>query len=231
MKEIFAKLQKETITASDDFKAVMAYSTSGADRHLQNAVQLIQDLFNIAKVNYAIGGALALGFYAKPRTTNDVDVFTSPVTIRKVLQTMNQMGLSYIKESNSQYIIPKTEIHSEFDILLDVDDAFQELLYKPNVGILFGLKVNIARPEGLLWNYLISITDNLDEAKKAQHTADAINLIRSGKVNMRALLSELQASDPYLIGLLGQLRTKASTSGSYGSTRVNMNKRLRNQQQ
>ena len=92
-------------------------------------------------------------------------------------------------------------------------------MFKPNQGLLYGVEVMITRPEGLLWNYLISITDNLDKAKQLQHKADAANLLRSGKVNTSHLRQELEATDFTLIDLLDELIDAVrSPKGSYAKT-------------
>ena len=211
---------KRQVKASQEYENLLAYnSTTGAARDLKNALILIKDIFTTIHKDYVIGGALALGFYAKPRSTNDVDVFTHLSSKSKILAELDRRDIKYTKESNSQYIIPATATRSDFDILLGLDDSFEELMFKPNKGLLYGVEVPITRPEGLLWNYLISITDNLDKAKQLQHKADAANLLRSGKVNTRHLRQELEATDFTLIDLLDELIDAArSPKGSYAKT-------------
>lgn len=229
--KLFSNLEAISVKASSDFESVLAFNqTTGDARDLQTALEVIKSVFETVNVPYAIGGALAYGFYAKPRTTNDVDVFSRPSSIKKVLEELDKRNIKYIKEHKSQYVIPKGGSNrSDFDILLGIDDAHEELMYKPNKGSIFGVEVLIARPEGLLWNYLISITDNTDKAKKAQHTSDAINLIRSGKVKLNNLRAELEETDFELVMLLEELINDSNTSGSYASTRASMQKRKQNQ--
>ncbi len=83
-----------------------------------------------------------------------------------MLDELDRREIEFIKEDVSHYVIPKTASPSDFDILLGLDDAHTEIMHKPNKGSLFGVEVPITRPEGLLWNYLISISDNLDKIKQ-----------------------------------------------------------------
>lgn len=139
--------------------------------------------------------------------------------VSRVLDELYRREIEFIKEDVSHYVIPKTATRSDFDILLGLDDAHTEIMHKPNKGSLFGVEAPITRPEGLLWNYLISISDNLDKIKQQQHRADAGNLLRSSKVNIRYLKQELQSTDYELLDLLDELIDAArSPVGSCSKT-------------
>lgn len=213
-----------------DFEEINASCIEGGNENkFASSLQLIKTICEEENIPYSIGGATALGFYAKPRTTADVDVFIFQSSKRAFLDKLTELEIPYVKEDDAHYVIPCSESNgTNIDLLIgsSIDEAHGEILFNPNKSLIYGVNMNIARPEGLLWNYLVSITDNTDAAKRAQHTADAINLIRATQINFVELYDKLEEYDPALISLLGRLIEDSSTRGSYQQTREAMKKRL-----
>jgi hypothetical protein len=63
-----------------------------------------------ADVPYAVGGALALGFHAEPRGTQDIDinVFLAPESGPRVLQLLQTVGLGVDHVQNADEVVVRT---------------------------------------------------------------------------------------------------------------------------
>lgn len=66
-----------------------------AETTLPGKVVAIADALAAAKIPYAIGGAIALGYYALPRATQDIDlnVFVGTADFDRVAATLAQLGV------------------------------------------------------------------------------------------------------------------------------------------
>jgi hypothetical protein len=64
---------------------------------LPEKVIVIHEAFGDAKVPYALGGALALAYYAEPRATIDIDVnvFLPTERWRDAVDVLNELGVAY----------------------------------------------------------------------------------------------------------------------------------------
>jgi hypothetical protein len=67
-----------------------------AEPGLAEKVVLIDRAFDRAGVDHAFGGALALAYYAEPRTTVDVDVnvFVPPERVDEILELLRPFGVN-----------------------------------------------------------------------------------------------------------------------------------------
>lgn len=65
------------------------------------AARRLADAFEASGIPYAIGGALALAFWAVPRATKDVDVnvFLGPADIGRVVAVLRGLGLSFDEDA------------------------------------------------------------------------------------------------------------------------------------
>lgn len=68
---------------------------SGAEPSLSEKVSALAHAFGAADVPFAFGGALALAYYAEPRTTVDVDVnvFVPPEAVDRVAEVLGSLGI------------------------------------------------------------------------------------------------------------------------------------------
>lgn len=62
--------------------------------------RLVADALEAASIPYAIGGAIAYGFHAPPRATNDVDVnaFVGPERVEALLDALERAGATVDRE-------------------------------------------------------------------------------------------------------------------------------------
>ncbi|MDX6602743.1 MAG: hypothetical protein QOF13_1945 [Solirubrobacterales bacterium] len=76
--------------------AAVAKATSKPNVSLPDKVIAIHEQLRAAKIPHAIGGALALAYYAEPRTTIDVDVnvFVSAHRWQEVTETLAPLGIA-----------------------------------------------------------------------------------------------------------------------------------------
>lgn len=73
-----------------------AAKDSSTEPSLPEKVIGIHEAFGKAKIPHAIGGALALAYYAEPRATIDIDlnVFVAPARWRDVIDALTPLGVS-----------------------------------------------------------------------------------------------------------------------------------------
>ena len=75
----------------------------------------IADVLERRRLRYAIGGALALGFYAPPRATLDVDVniFVSPIrNLRSALDALGEVG--FVAERDERSLATQAREEGQF---------------------------------------------------------------------------------------------------------------------
>jgi hypothetical protein len=89
-----------------------------ATRSTKTAAQVarsIADALERQKIPYAIGGAIALGFYAPPRATLDVDINIFVTGIRgftKALGTLNDSG--FVAEADPATLLRQAREEGQF---------------------------------------------------------------------------------------------------------------------
>jgi hypothetical protein len=119
----------------------------------------LADGFELEQIPYAVGGALALGFYAAPRATVDVDinVFVSPRTgLRRVLAVLNELGF----RPDAPDTIATTAIEDgqfrgrvagvRVDVFVPAIAFYADMAARTRRAILLGRPIEILGPEDLL---------------------------------------------------------------------------------
>jgi hypothetical protein len=112
------------------------------------------------KIPYAIGGAIALGFYAPPRATLDVDVniFVSPgPAFAKALGALKDSG--FVAETDAAILLRQAQEEGQFrgrlegirvDVFIPTVPFYKELKRRVRNAVLLGRPIKILSPEDLL---------------------------------------------------------------------------------
>jgi hypothetical protein len=112
------------------------------------------------KIPYAIGGAIALGFYAPPRATLDVDVniFVSRgPAFAKALGALKDSG--FVAETDAAILVRQAQEEGQFrgrlegirvDVFIPTVPFYKELKRRVRNAVLLGRPIKILSPEDLL---------------------------------------------------------------------------------
>ena len=134
-----------------------------ATRSAKTAAQVaraIADALAGRKIPYAIGGAIALGFYAPPRATVDVDVniFVSAGRgLAKALDTLKDSG--FVAETDAPILLRQAREEGQFrgrlegirvDVFVSTVPFYKELKRRVRNAALLGRPLKILSPEDLV---------------------------------------------------------------------------------
>lgn len=134
-----------------------------ATRSAKTAAQVaraIADALERRKIPYAIGGAIALGFYAPPRATVDVDVnifVAGGQRFEKALGALNDSG--FVPEAESAVLLRQAREEGQFrgrvqgmrvDVFVATVPFYRELRRRVRNAVLLGRPLKILSPEDLL---------------------------------------------------------------------------------
>jgi hypothetical protein len=120
----------------------------------------IADALERRKIPYAIGGAIALGFYAPPRATLDVDVnifVSAGPAFAKALGTLKDSG--FVAENDPAMLLRQAREEGQFrgrlegirvDVFVPTVPFYKELKRRIRNAILLGRPIKILSPEDLL---------------------------------------------------------------------------------
>jgi hypothetical protein len=134
-----------------------------ATRTAKTAAQVaraIADALELRKIPYAIGGALALGFYAPPRATVDVDVnifVTDERGFTKALGILNNSG--FVADADPATLLRNAREEGQFrgriegirvDVFVSTVPFYRELKRRVRNAVLFGRPMKILAAEDLV---------------------------------------------------------------------------------
>ena len=134
-----------------------------ATRSAKTAAQVaraIADALERRKIPYAIGGALALGFYAPPRATVDVDVnifVTGERGFAKALGILNDSG--FVAEADPAMLLRQAREEGQFrgriegirvDVFVSTVPFYKELKRRVRNAVLLGRPIKILAAEDLV---------------------------------------------------------------------------------
>ena len=134
-----------------------------ATRSAKTAAQVaraIADALARGKVPYAIGGAIALGFYAPPRATVDVDVnifVTEGRGFTKALGILNDSG--FVAEGDPAMLLRQAREEGQFrgrmegirvDVFVSTVPFYKELRRRVRNAVLLGRPMKILAAEDLV---------------------------------------------------------------------------------
>jgi hypothetical protein len=134
-----------------------------AIQSVKTAAQVARAIANALerrKIPYAIGGAIALGFYAPPRATLDVDVniFVSPgPAFAKALGALKDSG--FVAETDAAILLRQAQEEGQFrgrlegirvDVFIPTVPFYKELKRRVRNAVLLGRPIKILSPEDLL---------------------------------------------------------------------------------
>ena len=192
---------------------------SGNVRDMVKTFKFISTITKELKLPYAVAGAVALSMYAKPRNTEDVDVIVFKSDKKKLLNYFDEKGIVYDNADRYQVTVKAQKGITDIDILFGFAGPEVYAIDSAVTMKIAGIPLRVISPEALLWMYLSS--------DLAKHKVDAINLLRSGKVNTWKLINELEDEDPFLIDILKEWVAEANkVESSYDDAIYAREKRL-----
>ncbi|HLX04143.1 MAG TPA: hypothetical protein VKR28_01350 [Candidatus Binatus sp.] len=134
-----------------------------ATRSVKTAAQVaraIADALERRKIPYAIGGAIALGFYAPPRATLDVDVNIFVTGGRGFTKALGILGDSgFIAEADPAMLWRQAQEEGQFrgrvadirvDVFVPTVPFYKELKRRVRNAVLLGRPIKILAAEDLL---------------------------------------------------------------------------------
>lgn len=140
-----------------------------------------------AKLEYVIAGALARALYAPARYTKDIDVLALDESRAKIKKALTAAGFKLRDDLPYQMTWKDPESTVEVDILLGEIDPERSAVEDPAKAKLLNVSTLVIKPEYLLWMYCLS--------DLAKHFADAVELAKSSKVDIRKLRQYLEWAD------------------------------------
>lgn len=140
----------------------------------------------VAKIDFAIIGAVALGARGHRRFTNDVDLLIDPEKRRRALEVLNSIGILRAGGFYDEYLaqLRDKSTGAGVDLLFALGDPEESARASATSIDVEGVKAPTAQAEYLVWLYLLS--------DRAQHMADAVELIAKGKVKIPRLYKLLR---------------------------------------
>jgi hypothetical protein len=134
-----------------------------APQSAKTAAQVARAIANALerrKIPYAIGGAIALGFYAPPRATLDVDVnifVSAGPAFARALGTLKDSG--FVAETDAATLVRHAQEEGQFrgrlggirvDVFIPTVPFYRELKRRVRNAVLLGRPIKILSPEDLL---------------------------------------------------------------------------------
>jgi hypothetical protein len=140
---------------------------------LRSATLAATDALKREGIEFAIAGAAALGTYAAPRMSKDIDLLVDPSKWREAIRALKAAGFKGVSDQILAQLDYKNGLR--VDLLFGTGNPEEGARFTARTETLFARRLPIVRPEYLLWMYLNSPLQ--------KHRADAINLINNGKVD------------------------------------------------
>jgi hypothetical protein len=94
-------------------------------------VLLLTSAFERAGIPYAVGGAIALAYYAEPRATKDIDVniFLPETEAERVLQIVMSLGAQFDLERMTMRIRNEGQVRLPWDPVPEIDLYFSTVSF------------------------------------------------------------------------------------------------------
>lgn len=175
---------------------------------METALKAATSALKKAKVKFALVGGLALDYHAtEPRFTSDLDFVIDAEDWKRATSAVKAVGFPREPGGFQNEMLANLENKDGVgvDLMFGVGDPEENARKTARRGKLLGVQLPIARPEFLLWMYLVS--------DQRRHEEDAEQLIRSGKVSVRAVAAYLRLSGSRfeltkLAGIVARLRDR-----------------------
>jgi hypothetical protein len=149
---------------------------------LAKTIRRVVSALRAARIHYAVIGAVALGVRGHRRFTKDVDLLVDPGKWREARRALAAIGVRHVGGFDDEYLtqLRDRETGAGVDLLFAVGDPEESARMSAKTTSAEGVRgVRVVSAEHLVWLYLLS--------ERAQHEADAIELIKSKRVDLRRL--------------------------------------------
>jgi hypothetical protein len=166
-------------------RAGRAYA-DGLNRGMLDVLREVTQVFVHSRLDFALTGALARAFYARPRVTLDADFVCLASQQGQVTDALQEAGFSICREPSLDqltFVDPGSSIN--INIHLGAVDPDLSAASYPRPADFLGISVPVIRAEYLLWRYCLSADNGL-------HLIDAIELLKSARVDLDQLNHFLQ---------------------------------------
>lgn len=172
-----------------NFEAFLEENMAGKRTGMGDVARRAFAALRKAKAQFAVVGAVALGVRAKERFTRDIDLLVDPRKWKSANRAMRAAGFREnpdwgVDDVLGRFLDPKTGLG--VDLMYGVGDPEDSTRRTARTRTVFGAKAPVARSEYLLWMYLSS--------DQPRHRADAVDVLRSGKPDLKKLRFELRAA-------------------------------------
>lgn len=159
------------------------------DSRVQKLLEDLSMAFECERVDYAVGGGMALLAYGVRRMTSDVDFFFDPKDEKRVIHLAQQIGLrvrsvaspfhfvAFRGEDNPNWNPTSREMPEiRADLLFPAGDPELSAVEFPDVVRIGGVRVNIF-PVELLVAAKFSATSSNDPGMRLKHESDIAQLL------------------------------------------------------
>ena len=156
-----------------------------------------------AKVEFALVGGLALDYHAdEPRFTGDLDFVVAAEDYERATTAVKRAGFAKAGCVDNMLAQLENKDGVGVDLLFGLGDPEESARATARSGTMLGVRLPIARPEYLVWMYLLS-----DERR---HEEDAGRLIKQG-IDLLKLASYLKHTGSQeeltkLVGMVARIR-------------------------
>jgi hypothetical protein len=169
------------------FEDLLSTDMRGKPTGMESVVRRAVAALRAAKISFAVIGAIARGIHARRRNTEDIDFVAEPRKWKKAIVAMRAAGFKDHPDwKPDEYLARFLDAKSKLgvDLLFGVGDPEEGARQTAVPAKLFGIKVPVARPDYLLWLYLLS--------DQPRHHDDGLAILRTGKVDLPKLVEKLR---------------------------------------
>jgi predicted nucleotidyltransferase len=182
-------------------------------QHLTAGLAEIAESLNRRGIPYALIGALASGYHGRPRHTQDVDILLAvpQLALPPLLDELRDKGFDLdvettIRAWNQGHMAVLHFRGVQIDWLKPVLPVFQHVVDRAEEQVLYGTRIRIAAPEGLIVLKLLAF--------RPQDQIDIQNLLAAnqGELDLDFVRSECESVIPPENERLGWLEHAIATS-------------------
>lgn len=152
-----------------------------------------------AGVEYVLIGGVGSAALGRPRWTNDIDVFVSPVEAERALEVLGAAGFD-TERTNEHWIFKASKGEMVVDVIFrTVGDTYidAEMLARAKRAEFLGVQANVAAPEDQ-----IVIKAIAHDEPSARHWNDALSLVASCDLDWDYLIERARKGARRVLSLL-----------------------------
>lgn len=164
-----------------------------SDEQLRRALADVVRALRDAGVPFVVIGGLSTAAFARPRVTNDIDVFVRPDTVRRAIEVLSAAGFrteeadpNWLYKAFKHGVLVDVIFRSTGDLYVD-----EEMLRRADEQEHLGVGVPLVSPEDLL--VIKAVAANEDNPR---HWHDALAVVAHCELDWRYLMRRARQSGP-----------------------------------